>query len=274
MRGIALLTTVYVVALVLALTEATRGQNTQPRQQDPNAQGTQNQPGSPNGPAVPGGQTGDPNRRHSLRPNLDEPGTRAPGSRRSADAELAGCLIVDNEGEVAMGQMALQRAKNDDVKQFAKEMVEAHTQMIEKLQKFSGQGGAVNELRNATGAAQTDQANAINNRTAAAATEARTAAGIPSQQQDQPLDHVALKRELGALCKQTLEREFSQKSADEFDHCYMGQQIGAHLHAIDAMKVAQNHGSEELRQALDEGIRTAEKHLQHAKELEKRLDSK
>lgn len=274
MRGIALLTTVYIFALVLVLAEATRGQNTQPRQQDQNVQGTQNPTGSTNAPGQQSTPAGEPNRRHSLRPNLDDPNVRAPGSRRSADGELAACLIVDNEGEVAMGQMALQRAQNDDVKKFAQEMVEAHTQMIDKLKKFAGQGGAVNELSNATGAAQPDQANAINNQTAASATQTRPAAGREVQNNDGQLDHVALKRELGALCKQTLEREFAQKSADEFDHCYMGQQIGAHLHAIDAMRVAQNHGSDQLRQVLDDGIRTAEKHLQHAKELEKRLDSK
>jgi hypothetical protein len=38
------------------------------------------------------------------------------------------------------------------------------------------------------------------------------------------------------------------------------------------MKVARNHASPELQQALDEGIQTASDHLQHAKDLAKKLE--
>jgi predicted outer membrane protein len=205
--------------------------------------------------------------------NAAEAGRRS--SARSADSELAACLIVGNESEVFAGQLALQKSQNDEVKQFAQQMVDAHGQMIQKLQKFAPAVAASAPATNETPAEQrrTADANAINNQTAAAAVPSNNApAARPNTQQGGPLDHVAFKRELGEMCKQTLQREWAQKSGAEFDKCYIGHQIGAHLHAIDVMKVSQNHSSDELRQALDEGIRTAESHLQHAKDLMKKLE--
>lgn len=121
-----------------------------------------------------------------------------------------------------------------------------------------------------------DERNATNTAIAPPTSGPATVGGQPDvvsqPQAGQPLDTLALKRELGELCKQTFEREFSKKSASEFDKCYLGQQIGAHLHAIDAMKVAHNHASNDLRKVLDEGIQTAQQHLQHAKELAKKLE--
>jgi putative membrane protein len=187
-------------------------------------------------------------------------------AQRSPDAELAACLIIDNELEVAAGQIAQQRAQSDDIKQFASQMVQQHGEMIQKLQRFAGSSVA------ASGAANPSTATATNT------VAAPNAAGQPQANRGQdvqgqlPLDHVALKRELGDLCKQTMQRELGQKSGAEFDKCYMGQQIGAHLHAIDAMHVAQNHASPEFRTALGEGIQAAETHLQHAKDITKKLE--
>ena len=42
--------------------------------------------------------------------------------------------------------------------------------------------------------------------------------------------------------------------------------------AIDTMKVLKEHGSDEFAQTLDEGIRTAQTHLDHAKQLMKQLE--
>jgi predicted outer membrane protein len=195
---------------------------------------------------------------------------------RSPDAELAGCLIVDNEGEVAMGQFALQRTKNDEVKQFAQKMVEDHGKMIENLRRFAGSAGAAASPAPASAATAGTPSSSPNNAPApSTGVQQAGTAGQPSMQNrrpNAPIDHVAFKRELGELCKQTLQRELGAKSEAEFDKCYVSQQIGAHLHAIDAMRVSQNHASPELRQALTTGIETATMHLHHAKELMKKLE--
>jgi predicted outer membrane protein len=221
-----------------------------------------------------------PQRRNSAPPSTTVGAVSQANQGRSADAELAGCLIVDNEGEVAMGQFAMQRTKSDEVKQFAQKMVEDHGKMIEKLRQFAGPAGSTATPDPASGAATgTAPPTRSTSNTAApsAGVQPGGAAGQQSMQNrlpNSPIDHVAFKRELGELCKQTLQRELGEKSEAEFDKCYVGQQIGAHLHAIDAMKVSQNHASPELRQVLAAGIETATTHLHHAKNLMKKLEGK
>jgi len=183
------------------------------------------------------------------RSNSVSPGAQS-GMARSADQELAACLIIDNQSEVDAGKFALAHSQNQEVKQFAQQMVDQHGQMIQKLQPFAGAQAAATQ-------AGTNQAGA------------NAAAG----HQAGGLDHVAFKRELAAQCKQTMERELGQKQGAEFDKCYMTAQVQMHLHAIDTMKVAQNHSSAELRAALDEGIATATQHLEHAKTLAKQFES-
>lgn len=189
------------------------------------------------------------------RSNSVSPGAQA-GMARSADQELAACLIIDNQSEVDAGKFALAHSQNQEVKQFAQQMVDQHSQMIQKLQPFAGALAAATQAGTNAGGTNAGGTNAA---------AGRQAGG---------LDHVAFKRELAAQCKQTMERELGQKQGAEFDKCYMGAQVQMHLHAIDTMKVAQNHSSAELRAALDEGIAAATQHLEHAKTLAKQFEGR
>src|SRR5690606_10079618 len=72
--------------------------------------------------------------------------TPAPMQRPSttgnqADSALATWLLVDNENEIALAQLAQERAKNDEVKQLAKRMADEHRSMVTKLQKFASGTG-------------------------------------------------------------------------------------------------------------------------------------
>jgi predicted outer membrane protein len=51
---------------------------------------------------------------------------------------LAACLLIGNQKEVAMGKFAVPHAKNEKVKQFAQEMIEAHSKTASQLQKWVG----------------------------------------------------------------------------------------------------------------------------------------
>jgi len=58
------------------------------------------------------------------------------------ESHIADCLILDNQEEIAILEFAQQKAKNDDVKQAAKQMIDDHRQAIQKLQRFSSRGTA------------------------------------------------------------------------------------------------------------------------------------
>ncbi len=82
-----------------------------------------------------------------------------------------------------------------------------------------------------------------------------------------------MKRELAAQCLQSKQEELSQKSGAEFDKCFMGAQLGMHMEAIDTMKVFSKHTSGELKSTIEEGIKTAQSHLEHAKGIMKTLET-
>jgi predicted outer membrane protein len=180
---------------------------------------------------------------------------------------------VDNHGEVAAAKIAQQRAENSQVKRFAEQMIEDHGQFIEKLQRFAGgpQAGG----RPAGGQQdrpQRDRAEQPQSNRQAQTEGAQPAAQAEAGGARGGLNFVALKRELGQQCLESTRKELESKEGREFDKCFMGMQVMKHMQAIDTMKVFRNHASPQLAQALDEGIRTAQTHLEHAKEIAKQLE--
>ena len=57
------------------------------------------------------------------------------------DGILATWLLIENNNEIALSQIAQQRAQDPEVKQFAQSMVEAHRQMAQGLQPFAADVG-------------------------------------------------------------------------------------------------------------------------------------
>jgi predicted outer membrane protein len=273
------------------------------------AQNNSQQPGQPGQrpdqpgqrPDQPGQQPDQPGQRRPDQPDLKRANpadTTAGQARQPKDVTLASCLLIDNQTEVALAQFAEGRAQDQEVKQFAQKLAADHGEMIKKLHRFVGsspgianpgaQPGRDSDLPGATlnppsreKAAQPSQPTP-EPRTSARQPQPRTT--TPDAQRDRPgpglgrpsmereIDFVSLKRELGEKCLQTAIAELEQKSGAEFDKCFVGMQIVAHLHAIDAMLVFQNHVSPELNKVLAEGIQTSRGHLQQAKDLAKRLD--
>jgi hypothetical protein len=85
------------------------------------------------------------------------------------------------------------------------------------------------------------------------------------------LDWVAIKHQIGEQCLASVKKELGSKQGAEFDKCFMGQQIAAHMKVIDELKVLRNHVSSDLQQKLDKELQTAEQHLQLAKQIEHKL---
>jgi len=83
----------------------------------------------------------------------------------------------------------------------------------------------------------------------------------------QGFNWVAIHREIAEECLKSSKKELGQKEGHEFDQCYMGMQIAAHMHMLDELKVFKNHTSGELQQDIEESIDTTESHLKHAKKI-------
>ena len=71
-----------------------------------------------------------------------------------------------------------------------------------------------------------------------------------------------------------MKRELEPKQGADFDRCYTFMAVGAHMHAADTMEVFRNYSSDKLGAVISEGEKTVKMHLDHAKQLAKKLEGK
>lgn len=282
-------------ALAAAVVLASAAYAQQDRNQPATPPAGANRPGQANEPRQPG---------QPVRPGQAGQDDRAAQHAGRADAQLAACLVIDNSKEVAIGQFARERAQNEQVKAFAEKMVRDHEQFIQQLQQIANSGGySAHELTLDSGAgarpqtprqaqgqtpgqpgaripgqppAQADASqpgNAAGTPDDAAQRRAARPAELDAQaRQGGDLDFIALKKEVAEKCVQSLRQELEQKPQGEFDKCYIGGQVMAHMAMVDMLEVAQQHASPELRSILQKGLQTTQMHLSEARKLAQQLE--
>ena len=227
-----------------------------PRTQSPAQDGSQpgglqsSQPGigQPTQPGQPGGQL-QPQQQQGVQQRTANFRGESVGqaSAQAIDGQLAACLILGNEEEIALGKFAIQRASTDKVKKFAQMMVDQHTQAASQLKQFAPQGASL-QLSESGG-------NPARNERAANA----------SDQIGQQM--LAIMRDAKQECLNLTQKELGQKRGEEFDHAYIGQQMGGHIQMIAALTAFEKHTSPELQRVVAEQKKTAEQHLDHLKQL-------
>lgn len=229
----------------------------------------------------------------------------AAGSQNPVDHFLAGCLLAKNKAEVELSQIALQKAENAEVKEFAQKMVQDHQKMIEQLQPLAMQGGAsrttsssilgsssesrgrsattegrttdTTALPGSSGASQTippsgtsatiPAADATAGTTTRETTTTTAGAGNSAVHQLMQID-----RQINDRCLQMAKDDLQQKSGAEFDKCYVGNAITAHVHALAALEVIGRQTQGTLAQVAQQAQPNVQQHLDHAKQLMKQLE--
>jgi len=178
------------------------------------------------------------------------------------DQQLASWLMVDNRGEIQLARLAEQNASCDDVKDFARQMIDDHAKMVEQLQQFAGFGqrrtgrSADDEQEESYDRGQYQQANV-------------SSRGLP---QPGGLNFNRLKQQLGQQCVTSAHRELQRKDGDEFDKCYIGMQLAMHMQMLDTLKVFSRYASPQLDEIIEQAEQTTQEHLEHAKHLIKQLE--
>jgi len=157
-----------------------------------------------------------------------------------SDQEIAACISCECSNEIAISKLAEQKATSDEVKQFAQMMIRDHSPGCQEMHQLAGQ--LLNQGQQNRG------------------------------EQGGRLDWVSIKKQIADQCLSSTKEELSNKSSHEFDHCYMGQQIVAHMKVIDELKVLRNYASNDLRQKIDKELETAQHHLKLAKDIEHKTE--
>jgi predicted outer membrane protein len=225
-----------------------------------------------------------------------QPGREA-GQKENLDSHFAACLILGNQNEIASAKLAEQRSKSPEVKKFAAMIEKDHQQFINELEKFGGdqfrnrnaaQGEAAETRRdsrtedagNDRPKPKTGDRNVAERRTERTAKlppgrnapRNGTATGLPTAPGAPHDIHLQIKQEVADECLASTQRELSSKEGREFDACYIGMQLAAHMYMIDELKVLERHASPELQEVLRTGLETSQKHLTQAKEIMKDID--
>jgi predicted outer membrane protein len=194
------------------------------------------------------------------------------------DQQIATCLILGNQQEIALAQFAQERAENPQVKQFAQTMIEQHQQALSKLQQAAPQVAALNLKLHAkqgnraqTEAESTESGVQPTASTQPASAEARSATASAQGGAEHQMAQFA--REVKQECLNLVTAELGQQQGAEFDKAYLGQQIGAHLGMLAELRVSQRHASQQLKPVLQEGEQMTEQHLAQAKSIMEQLHS-
>ncbi|MBA4105218.1 MAG: hypothetical protein C0485_05625 [Pirellula sp.] len=183
-----------------------------------------------------------------------------PGGRRSAlgtsnaastagdlSQQIAACLVLGNQEEVALAEIAQKQAEHPEVKKFAAHMIEQHQQAVTKLEQ------AVPQVAGLT----------------LAGTDAQTPG---NEQNAEQAPEIALAKAIKQQCLQLTQKEMSGKQGAEFDKCYIGQQIGAHVGMLAQLRGSKDFANPQLQAVIAEGEQMATKHLEEAKKIMAELE--
>jgi predicted outer membrane protein len=232
---------------VAALCTATALAQQQPR--PPAAKGS-NAPGQP--AVQPGGRPLSPIQHQQLNDRPQQRTANKPVNQSPAqvDQMIAGMLALCNEEEAAVGKFAAGHAQNEEVQKFANTMAKDHAMMAKQLQKWAPEATLMNREERTSDNAQAHTTGAA-----------------------MQFDPLHVHQQIASRCIASTEKSLGSKKGADFDMAYIGSQCVTHQQMIDKASVLREYASPELKSAIDNGIESAESHLQHVHQLMEKLVS-
>ena len=170
---------------------------------------------------------------------------------------------------------AEEKAESDNVRAFAKEMIDAHQKCIDSLERFahnhhrdraSREPGA--SRKRGVAAAATVAAEPEPAKASPGADEPRGATTAQAGEHHEHFSkYMKIREELADQCRASVKRELDTTDGREFDECFMGLQVGYHMLLVDELTVLIRHGSPELKPVLQQDLVQAQKHFDKAKQI-------
>ena len=197
-------------------------------------------------------------------------GTTAAPAGDHLNQKIAVCLVLGNQEEVALAQMAQQHSQNEQVKKFAQQMIEHHQQAISKIEQAAPEVASLNlQLQGGTEGAAAASPNPTGVRPASAEEPVQSTASAANAGHDQRA--VQLAQAVKQECLNLTQQELAQQQGVEFDKAYIGQQVGAHIGMLAELRGSKNFATGQLQQVIGEGEQMTQKHLDEAKQIMSQL---
>lgn len=209
-----------------------------------------------------------------------------PGQINQVDRMVANQLLEMSQGEIELANFALKHSQNEEIRKFAQMMIQDHTNLNNQLERFASPGlirtadrPASPQLESTTG----PQPGPTTEQPAAPPAQPGTTAAAPDRPAVNPTQPIP--GEPGArdaahegmfvqVCQDVsqqigagIQRELGQFQGADFDRAYLGQQFWGHVVFIATAQGAGKHVSPELKQVVDQGATTADKHLADCRKL-------
>lgn len=276
---------IYTTALALALAICTSDGRAQ--QRSPSTPSTS--PPSTTTPSTsPGGQQRQPSQ--SQTPSQQQ-STQTSGTMtvQSFVQEAA----TSSQKEIDVSRLATTRAQNEDVKDFAEELVEDHTEALEKLREYASEKGIT--LRTTT--SSTSPTTSRPTQPSTSSTRPPTPSTPPSTQPQtgrngpsttQPGQSAQTERDSSSQAgrpstqaetgsstgdSSTAIRELSAKAGSQFDMAYIQMMIDDHQKAVTMFERQQaaKLGDSDLQDFIEDQVPVLRKHLNKARDIQKDL---
>ncbi len=188
-------------------------------------------------------------------------------------------MMLANESEIELSQIAAQKTENQEVKQFAEKLIQDHQQLNEKLKQLAPEAAArFAERGRRVGGRLVDRL--------ADRLEADRSADRPAN--DRPAQIRTGERDTGAhdvltkLCtinhkaceahRQMSKQMLESYDGQDFDMAFLGMQIGQHAWMLSELQALDGVGTPEFQEVVVQARQHVEQHLQQAKTLAKKFE--
>jgi predicted outer membrane protein len=180
-----------------------------------------------------------------------------------ADKLLASWLLAGSKNEGALARIAVRKASDVEVREFAQDMLESHAKLEAELKPFADSDAKVGSSTRVSGR---DANAAKGERGLVEASSGRSPAAKGE------FDHIALIRELSTRCLQSQVKMLEAKTGADFDQSFMVAQVGLHTQSVIMADVFSGYASSNLRPTLKQAGKTLSAHLEQATTLCKKCE--
>lgn len=187
-------------------------------------------------------------------PAADQPTPAGqPVVRSHISDDLTQLIVAGNRNEIDMSRFGQDRAQNQQVRDFAKDMVTEHQDFVNKLQQAAANANPANATPAAPGFAPVPVA------------PAGTAQSASTQL-------LRVLEQIGSRHLTLIQNELSSKQGIEFDQAFMGNELAAHFAMLAQLQVAADHTSGSVQQVVNQGIQVTQHHIDRARGIMGQLE--
>lgn len=189
---------------------------------------------------------------------------------------FASKLVLCNNAQIQMSQLATTKSANSDVKKFAEMLASDHAALNAQLKPFIASYGEQPVV------AATDRIS-VKKPVVTGAAEAQSGqANVNSKAQPETGSHSgdhAVLHQLFEICQAVHVNQMAagadmltQKSGSEFDKAYMGSQVVGHMALMAELKALESRSPKEFQNIIRAATTSVESHMQKASGICKVLD--